>query len=87
MRKGEAQPMKPNTTPTPRLTGGELKQIRETLGMSQQALADELGMRRDTLAKMESDHPRYLVPYGVRSDLREVFATQIAAIEALREWV
>lgn len=50
--------MKPNTNPeylleVRKLYGGWIKQIREEKGQTQQQMADEIGMSRSTISKIE----------------------------------
>lgn len=47
------------------MTGAELKEARRKLGLSQQALADELGMSRNMVGFMERGYGEGGKPVGI----------------------
>ena len=64
-----------------RLTGPQLQSIRQTLGFRVDRLAQELGVRPDTVSKWERGKDP--IPYGLRTELIQVAQTQIPVLEAL----
>lgn len=66
-----------------RLAASEVRAARATLGMTQDALAERLGVRRDTVRDWESGkHP---APYGLAGDLARIATDRSAEIAALAD--
>ena len=63
-----------------RMLPDELKEARAVLGLSQQALADLLSVRQDTVARWESG--RDPIPYAVPGELD---ALAVKRVEEIRD--
>lgn len=65
----------------PRMDPGELRTVREYLGLTLDALAGILAVRLDTLRRWESGRER--IPYRVREEVEKVEADTAAAVGEL----
>ena len=70
-------------TGTQPLAPHQLYDARSTLGMTQEMLANALGVNRVTLARWEQG--RYTIPVGVLDDLHDICNERIGEIKALRD--
>lgn len=61
----------------------KLKSVRETAGLTQQDLADRIGMRRETILHLENN--RYNPSLEMALKIAQVFDLQVEDLFALRE--
>ena len=61
----------------------KLKSVRETRGMTQQELADRIGMRRETILHLENN--RYNPPLEMALKIAQVFDLRVEELFQLKD--